>query len=340
MGPLLDVNEVVKVFETRDERGQRGRVVAVDGVSFAVQRREILGLVGESGSGKTTLVRCLVRLVKADSGTARIDDVSIFDARPAELRGIRRRMQLIYQDPYSSLNPMLSVGEAIAEPARVHHLVRGKEQERALVSDLLTSVGLNPADAKRRPRELSGGQRQRVAIARGLALEPELLIADEAVSALDVSVQAQILNLFADLAETRQLTMILVSHQLAVIAQLAHRVAIMYLGRIVEIGSTVDVFKRPRHPYTRMLLAAHPDVAHPHRSRVPVAQGELAGMEQPGVGCRFRDRCPMAQALCAEVDPPPVATEPGHLAWCHFATDLSQGGEVIPTPCRPIQKER
>jgi oligopeptide/dipeptide ABC transporter ATP-binding protein len=327
MDPLLDVNGVVKAFETRSERGQRGRVVAVDGVSFAVERREILGLVGESGSGKTTLVRCLVRLVEPDSGTATFDHLSIFDARAAELRGIRRRMQLIYQDPYSSLNPMLSVGEAIAEPARVHGLVKGREQESALVSDLLISVGLNPADAKRRPRELSGGQRQRVAIARGLALEPELLVADEAVSALDVSVQAQILNLFADLAEKRQLTMILVSHQLAVIAQLAHRVAIMYLGRIVEIGSTVDVFKRPRHPYTAMLLAAHPDVANPRRSRVPVAQGELTGVSQAGVGCRFRDRCPMARALCAEVDPPAVALQDGHLAWCHFATDVSLGGE-------------
>jgi oligopeptide/dipeptide ABC transporter ATP-binding protein len=327
MDPLLDVNGVVKAFETRDERGRRGRVIAVDGVSFAVERREILGLVGESGSGKTTLVRCLVRLVEPDSGTATFDHLDIFDAPASELRGIRRRMQLIYQDPYSSLNPTLTVGETIAEPARVHRLVKGKEQERALVSDLLMSVGLNPGDAKRRPRELSGGQRQRVAIARGLALEPELLIADEAVSALDVSVQAQILNLFADLAEKRQLTMILVSHQLAVIAQLAHRVAIMYLGRIVEIGSTVDVFKRPRHPYTAMLLAAHPDVANPHRSRVPVAQGELAGMGVAGVGCRFRDRCPMARALCAEADPPAVALKDGHLAWCHFATDESLGAE-------------
>jgi oligopeptide/dipeptide ABC transporter ATP-binding protein len=327
MDPLLEVNGIVKAFETRGERGQRGRVVAVDGVSFDVERREILGLVGESGSGKTTLVRCLVRLVEPDAGSATFDHMSIFDARAAELRRIRQRMQLIYQDPYSSLNPTLSVGETIAEPARVHGLVRGREQERALVGDLLTSVGLNPADATRRPRELSGGQRQRVAIARGLALEPELLIADEAVSALDVSVQAQILNLFADLAEKRQLTMILVSHQLAVIAQLAHRVAIMYLGRIVEIGSTVDVFKRPRHPYTAMLLAAHPDVANPRRSRTPVAQGELAEMGEAGVGCRFRDRCPMAQALCAEVDPPPVTLQDGHLAWCHFGADVPEAGE-------------
>ena len=327
MDRLLDVHEVVKTFEAHGERGSGGRVVAVDGVSFAVARQEILGLVGESGSGKTTLVRCLVRLVEADSGTARFDDLDIFSAGPAGLRLIRRRMQLIYQDPYSSLNPVLRVGDSIAEPARVHRLVSSREQERSLVADLLVSVGLHPTDALRRPRELSGGQRQRVAIARALAVQPDLLIADEAVSALDVSVQAQILNLFADLAEKRQLTMIMVSHQLAVIAQLAHRVAIMYLGRIVEIGSTLDVFKRPQHPYTAMLLAAHPDVAHPRRGRVPAAQGELMGIAQVAGGCRFRNRCPMARPVCTEVDPPVADLGGGHLSWCHFATDVQLVGE-------------
>ena len=326
MNDLLSVRNVFKSFPARRSIGavlrrQPGkRIVALDGVSLDLAPREIMGLVGESGSGKTTLARCLVRLVEPDEGEATFDGQDIFGATPTELRAIRRRMQLIYQDPYSSLNPQLRVGEAIAEPARVHGLVHGREAEAALVAELLEAVGLSRTEARRRPRELSGGQRQRVAIARALAVQPELLIADEAVSALDVSVQAQILNLFSTLSRDRELAMVFISHQLAVIAQLAQRVAIMYLGRIVEIGTTAEVFDSPKHPYTALLLAAHPTVDARRHGRSPAFQGEIPSPDAIPKGCRFRSRCPLAVAICAEVDPPPVDLGNGHLSWCHVTS--------------------
>jgi oligopeptide transport system ATP-binding protein len=346
MNELLVVRDLVKTFPLPQALAAQVRrqaaptMTAVDGVSLEVGRREIVGLVGESGSGKTTLARCLVRLIEPDSGSATFDGQDLFGADADHLRAIRRRMQLIYQDPYSSLNPLISVGAAIAEPARVHGLVKRGAAQRALVAELLQSVGLSQNDADRRPRALSGGQRQRVAIARALALQPELLIADEAVSALDVSVQAQVLNLFADLAEHRQLAMIFVSHQLAVIAQLANRVAIMYRGRIVETGSTADVFTRPQHPYTALLLTAHPDIDAPKARGVGVtAQRPVAGLPLTPGGCRFRDRCPIAQPVCADVDPPPIEVGPGHRSWCHMATPMArldaQEEVMSPAPSLP-----
>jgi oligopeptide/dipeptide ABC transporter ATP-binding protein len=321
----LVVRDLAKAFEVRGtfsaelRRTPRRRIVAIDGISLEVDRREVLGLVGESGSGKTTLARTLVRLVEPDAGTATFLGMDVFGANRAGLRAIRRRMQLIYQDPYQSLDPMQLVGDAIAEPARVHRITDGRASERALVGELLESVGLRPSDADRFPRQLSGGQRQRVAIARALAVQPEMLIADEAVSALDVSVQAQIINLFADLAQERHLAMIFVSHQLAVVAKLAHRVAIMYLGRIVEVGRTQQVFRTPRHPYTAALLAAHPDPQKVRQRQASALRGELPSADAIPAGCRFRSRCPMAQAICETIDPPPVDLGDGHLAWCHFA---------------------
>lgn len=323
MSDLLTCRDISKSYLVRgDPRGsslrrESRRIMALDGVGLSVEAREVVGLAGESGSGKTTLARCLVRLVEPDRGEAVFDGRNVFGATAAELRTIRRRMQLIYQDPYASLNPRLRIGEAIGEPARVHGLVHGRAEEASLVAELLGAVGLSERDAKRRPHELSGGQRQRVAIARALAAEPELLIADEAVSALDVSVQAQILNLFLTLSRDRGLAMIFISHQLAVMAQLAHRVAIMYLGRIVEIGDTVAVFAAPRHPYTVLLLAAHPHVDAPDRHRSPAFQGEISSPDAIPKGCRFRSRCPLAEAVCADVDPPPVDVGNGHLSWCH-----------------------
>jgi len=323
MTELLTVRNIVKSFAGPSgmsatlRRQPPPSMRAVDDVSLEVGRREILGLVGESGSGKTTLARCLVRLYEPDSGTATFDGQDIFGASPSQLRQIRRRMQLIYQDPYSSLNPQISVGDAIAEPALVHGLVKGRAASRALAAELLDSVGLAPSDASRRPRQLSGGQRQRVAIARALSVQPELLIADEAVSALDVSVQAQVLNLFADLAEHRQLAMIFVSHQLAVIAQLAQRVAIMYRGRIVETGTTADVFSAPRHPYTSLLLSAHPDVDRPKVRGASSVARDVTVLQPVQGGCRFRDRCSLAQPICADVDPPAVDMGNGHRSWCH-----------------------
>jgi peptide/nickel transport system ATP-binding protein len=326
---LLAIRDLRKVFPpSRNLRpggskdGGRG-IVALDGVSLGVDRREIIGLVGESGSGKTTLARCLVRLVEPDAGAVRFDGDDVVKASSAQLRVIRRRMQLIYQDPYSSLNPRLRVGDAIGEAARVHGFVRDASETSALVSELLDAVGLSRSDARRHPREMSGGQRQRVAIARSLAVRPDLLIADEAVSALDVSVQAQILNLFGALSNDRHLAIIFISHQLAVIAQLAHRVAVMYLGRIVEIGDTADVFANPQHPYTALLLAAHPTAESLGPRSAPVLQGEIPSPDAIPSGCRFRGRCDMAQDICAEVDPPAIDVGGGHLSWCHILPKMS-----------------
>lgn len=298
-------------------------VVALDDVSLRLGRTEVLGLVGESGSGKSTLARCLVRLVDPDSGTASFDGIDLFAARGAELRSIRRRMQLIYQNPYSSLNPTMAVGSAIGEPARVHGLVDSKKAEGELVAHLLGQVGLSHTVATQRPRELSGGQRQRVAIARALAVHPEMLIADESVSALDVSVQAQILNLFADLTEELKLTMIFISHQLAVIAHVASSLAVMYQGRIVEAGTTADIFSAPRHPYTAMLLAAHPDIDRPKRAAGAEPPAETVEVASPTAGgCPFRNRCAYALPICAEVDPPAVDVDAGHMSRCHVTPEL------------------
>jgi ABC-type glutathione transport system ATPase component len=266
--PLLRVESLCKGFGLRRtlaervSRTQTEPVLAVDDVSLELRRGEILGLAGESGSGKTTLARCLIRLVEPDSGTIELDGVDVRETRGSQLRELRRRMQMVFQDPYSSLNPRMSVGAALHEAGRVHNRP-GSENREQFVSEALERVHLSSRLAKRRPRELSGGQRQRVAIARALAVGPELLIADEAVSALDVSVQAQLLNLFLDLREQLELSILFVAHQLAVLAEIADRVAIMNRGRIVEIGEAGTVFGDPQDEYTKALLAAHP---HPRLS--------------------------------------------------------------------------
>jgi oligopeptide/dipeptide ABC transporter ATP-binding protein len=321
--PLLRVEALEKRFLLHSGVAERMRgrarpsLVALDGVSLTLSPGEVLGVVGESGSGKSTLAKCLVRLLEPDAGRIVFDGVDVARASAAELRSVRRRMQLVYQDPYSSLNPQLSVGRAIGEPARVHGLVRERDEQR-LVVELLERVGLSPAIARRRPRELSGGQRQRVAIARALALQPEVLIADEAVSALDVSVQGQILNLLADLRQDLGVAIVFVAHQLSVVAHLADRVAVMYLGRIVEEGPTDAVFHAPRHPYTTALLAAQPRIAA-HVSRKAALGGEIPSPVDLPSGCRFRTRCPVAQEICSAVDPPDVELAAGHRAACHFA---------------------
>jgi len=268
--PILRVEGVCKHFGLRRTLAERisrthtEPVAAVDDVSFTLRRGEILGLAGESGSGKTTLARCIIRLVEPDSGTIELDATDVRKARGKELRELRRRMQMVFQDPYSSLNPRMSVGAALHEAGRVHNRP-GSENREQFVREALERVHLSAGIAKRRPRELSGGQRQRVAVARALAVEPELLIADEAVSALDVSVQAQLLNLFLDLRDQLGIAILFVAHQLAVLAEVADRVAIMNRGRIVEIGEAGAVFGDPQDDYTKALLAAHPD---PHLSRV------------------------------------------------------------------------
>lgn len=336
MDELLNVVGLSKSFPTRGGlfaelrgRPQTG-ILAVDSVSLVVHRKEILGLVGESGSGKTTLARCLVRLSEPDTGIVTFDSENVLAADKRQLRRIRRRMQMIYQDPYSSLNPRIRIGDAIGEAARVHGLVKGGVYQDKLVARLLDAVGLSWRDAQRKPRELSGGQRQRVAIARALAVEPELLIADEAVSALDVSVQAQILNLFRSLALDRQLAMVFITHQLAVVAQLAHRVAIMYLGRVVEIGRTADVFGSPMHPYTKLLLDAHPSIdGSGHRSST-VTLGEVQSSDTIPSGCRFHARCPLVQSICKKITPAGADLGNGHVSWCHVLPSARFGPEVHP----------
>jgi oligopeptide/dipeptide ABC transporter ATP-binding protein len=293
-------------------------LTALDQVDVSVKAGGTLGVVGESGSGKSTLARCIMRLYEPDEGSITFDGQDVLAAQNGSLRALRRSIQMVYQDPYSSLNPRIRVGDAVAEPARVHGLIERGEEEGYAV-DLLERVGIRRESAKRYPHEFSGGQRQRIAIARSLAVKPRLLIADEAVSALDVSIQAQLLALLEEIRRDLGLTMIFISHQLAVISRLADRVAIMYLGRVVETGATADVFADPRHPYTKMLLDAHPTLDGT-RVREPRIQAETPSPYAIPQACRFHTRCPLAQDICREVEPPPVeipSAGGGHLSACH-----------------------
>jgi oligopeptide/dipeptide ABC transporter ATP-binding protein len=277
------------------------RVVAVDDVSFGVSRGEILGIVGESGSGKSTLARCLLGLEVPDSGAIHFWDGLLDPTDKQNLHKLRSRVQIVFQDPYAALNPRMRVGDAIAEAARFHHSVANRGVD-GFVDELLGLVGLPPDVKARRPRQLSGGQRQRVVIARALAVRPEILVADEAVSALDVSVQAQILNLLRNLQEELGLTIILISHQLSVISYLCRRVAVMYLGKIVEYGTVESVFTSPQHPYTRALLDAHPDPDPRHARLSPTIRDAETEAEKVG-GCVFQRRCQYAEARCHESEP-------------------------------------
>jgi oligopeptide/dipeptide ABC transporter ATP-binding protein len=319
---LLEATDVKKSFPVRGSlrhghaAGRAKRLVALDGVSLRLEKGQSLGLVGESGSGKTTLARCLVRAEEPDTGHITVAGRDVVGANPRELSQIRRRIQLVYQDPYSSLNPRLSVGRAIAEPARVHGLI-SKQDEGDLVKSLLERVGLPSSAARRRPRELSGGQRQRVAIARVLAVEPDIILADEAVSALDVSIQAQILRVLRDLRDDLGLGILFIAHQLPLIAQLCERVAVMYLGRIVEEGPTEQVFTRPGHPYTIALMKANPDPFAARKIHAPALTGEIPSPLAIPSGCRFHTRCPVAEDRCRVEDPIGRELGKGHVSWCH-----------------------
>jgi oligopeptide/dipeptide ABC transporter ATP-binding protein len=287
---------------------------AVDGVSLEVRRGEVLGIVGESGCGKTTLAHCIMRLTPPDTGSVRLDDTDFLGLGRTDLRRARRRIQMVFQDPYTSLNPRRTIGDAIGEAALVHG-VATKQDVAAYVAELLEIVGLRASAATRRPRELSGGQRQRVAIARALAVKPEVLIADEAVSALDVSIQAQVLNLLRRLTDELGLATIFIGHQLAVIAHVSDRVAIMYLGQVVEQGATADVFERPQHPYTRALLDSHPELGAARRARRDAVAGDIPSPLDMPSGCRFRTRCAFAEDRCL-APPPVVEVGAGHQARC------------------------
>ena len=293
----------------------------MDGVSFDIHRGETLGLVGESGQGKTTTGRCILRLERPTSGSILFEGRDLATLSEAELRAVRRRMQVIFQDPYSSLNPRMTVGQIIGEPLGVHRLVSGRGPRAARVGELLRQVGLLPQHGRRYPHELSGGQRQRVGIARALAMEPTLIVCDEPVSALDVSIQAQIINLLEDLQAQLGLTYLFVAHDLSVVRHISDRVAVMYLGRIVELADRKTLYDAPVHPYTRALLSAVP-IPDPeleaHRERI-VLGGEVPSPLNPPSGCVFHPRCPIAVERCSSEVPALREVRPGHWGACHLA---------------------
>ena len=319
--PLMEVHGLVKHYG--GSRGVLRRaespVQAVDGVSFTVHDGETFALVGESGCGKSTLGRLLLRLETPTAGQVLFRGTDIATARRNDLRPIRRHMQMVFQNPQSSLNPRLTIGQTVSEPLEVHGLPSGAERVR----ELLDLVGLPDRVANHYPHEFSGGQRQRVGLARALATEPSFLVCDEPVSALDVSIQAQILNLLVRLREQLGLTYFFISHDLGVVRYLADRVAVMYLGRIVEVATVADLFDAPLHPYTRALLSAVPsrDPDDANRRQRIVLQGDLPSAADPPSGCRFRTRCPIARDVCAEEDPPLRTLATGHDVACHFAED-------------------
>ena len=327
--PLLEVRDLVKHFPLPRTwlDAARGRpadaVRAVDGVSLALERGRTLGLVGESGCGKSTLGRCLLRLHEPDAGEVWFDGVDLARLPEARLVPYRKRIQVVFQDPYASLNPRQRVGRTLAEVLQVHGLGTSTGRRRR-VEELLVQVGLQPADAQKYPGEFSGGQRQRIGIARALAVEPELLIADEPLSALDVSIQAQILQLLRELRASLGLTMIFISHDLRVVRYLSDEVAVMYLGRIVERAPTRLLFTHPRHPYTAALLAAVPEVGGSRRETVPI-EGEPPSAVRVPPGCRFHPRCPWRVERCRRESPALVELAPAHVAACHVAEEHAAG---------------
>ena len=322
--PLLVVERLIKHYPIR-EAGLTSvpRVVrALDDVSFTLHRGETLGIVGESGCGKSTLVRTMLRLIEPTSGRVLFDGDDLFALSRSEMRHRRRDLQIVFQDPYASLNPRMSVGEIIREPWAIYRDLLPRRQWSVRVTELLAQVGLNAEDAHRYPHQFSGGQRQRIGIARALALGPQVIVCDEPVSALDVSVQAQVINLLQDLQEDLGLSYIFVAHDLSVVRHISDRVAVMYLGKIVEIGTWDEVYLNPTHPYTRALLSAVPAIDAADRSQRIVLDGEVPSSIDPPSGCRFRTRCHMATEQCTAQEPALLERSGSHACACHFADSV------------------
>ena len=326
-GALLQVNNLVMHFPIYRGviRRQVGAVRAVDGVSFDVKRGETLGLVGESGCGKTTTGRTILQLYRPTAGSVVFDGVDLVALKGEQLRKMRRKMQMIFQDPYASLNPRMTVGEIVGEPLEVHQVSKGKAT-RERVRELLSVVKMNPSFSDRYPHEFSGGQRQRIGVARALALNPSLIICDEPISALDVSIQAQVVNLLEELQAKFNLTYLFIAHDLSMVRHISDRVAVMYLGVIMELADRNEIYENPLHPYTQALLSAIPipDPVVDSKRKRTILKGDVPSPVNPPSGCRFRTRCPIAEAVCAEERPEFRELKPGHFVACHFAEQFVQ----------------
>ncbi|HXN58100.1 MAG TPA: ABC transporter ATP-binding protein [Candidatus Angelobacter sp.] len=320
MSALVEVRDLVKYFPVRGGILQRkvAEVKAVDGISFDINAGEVLGLVGESGCGKTTTGRLLLRLVEPTSGQITFDGSDLLAMRPRQLKATRAQIQIVFQDPYASLDPRLPISEIIGEGLS-NHGMKDRRQREATVAEILEKVGLRRYYVNRYPHEFSGGQRQRIGLARALVLRPKFVVADEPVSALDVSIQSQVLNLMAELKDEFGLTYLFISHNLGVVQHVSDRVAVMYLGKIVELADSVDLYRSPKHPYTQALLSAVP-VPNPHeKPQRVILSGDVPSPINTPAGCRFHTRCPLARAVCSEVQPALELKARGHWAACHFA---------------------
>ncbi len=337
---LVQVQDLVKSYPVRSGILQRTRgwVRAVDGVSFSIRSGETLGLVGESGCGKTTVGRGILRLVEPTRGKIYFDGRDVLGLRGPSLKALRREMQIIFQDPYSSLDPRMTVGDSIEEGLRIHHLGTRQEQ-RDRVIEILRRVGLEDDHARRYPHEFSGGQRQRVGIARALVLRPKFIVCDEPVSALDVSIQSQVLNLLRELQREFGLTYLFIAHNLSVVEHVSDRVAVMYLGKLVELAERQELYRNPLHPYTQALMAAIPIPDPSLRRQRALLRGDVPSSMRPPAGCRFHPRCPVAVAHCAQQEPPFREVSPGHWAACWLVGESAASGPT-PPPCAERSGDR